>query len=456
MPAGDSPMTAVSQDGLPTRELGINVIGNVTSNTGLGVHARNMIRVLQARGVPISVFDVDPGLGRAGRDATFAAYRVQTPDELPHRINFFVLHPPSLFSLAAAFPDAFVRTANLNVGLLLWELGTLPATWIPGLAVLDVIGAATHFVASAASSMLEGPPTISIPCPLHLPERVVPSRPRFGLPDQATLFVLSFEPNSDMRRKNPFAAIEAFRRAFDGKGPQQLIVKLNNAAGQGGAHPAVAELSALCDGRPDIRIIDQSLAYQDVLSLYASCDAFVSLHRAEGLGLGLMEAMALGKPVIATAWSGNMTFMDHANACLVGYELVPVDGSLPVYRRAFLGEGARWADPRVDEAAAWMKTLAGDVHLRSSIGAKAKADMARHHESAMRGHFVDEIRAIAEQRSFLRKRQARLTLPIGQLWDAADTRAATTAAKFRRQLQRMAQRRVLWRFRRGHSTPDVD
>src|SRR6185369_6274208 len=103
----------------------------------------------------------------------------------------------------------------------------------------------------------------------------------------------------------------------------------------------------------------ESLGYDSVLSLYASLDVYLSLHRSEGLGLGLMEAMALGKPVIATGWSGNMSFMNHTNGCLVGYDLVPVAQTAThrYYQREFLGADTVWAEPHIDEASAWMTKL---------------------------------------------------------------------------------------------------
>src|SRR5436190_5223597 len=198
----------------PSRSFGVNVIGNVSSSTGLGVVARNMTKLFLQRGFPVSVLDLDPGLGRAGHDGAFDSCRVNAPSELPNNINFFVLQPPALFSLAASFPDAFVTTANLNVGLMMWELAAFPRPWFPALKVLDVIGAASDFIRSAFSSKSEDTPTISVPCPLYLPNQISPSRARFGLPEEAALFLVSFEPNSDVRRKNPFAAIEAFRQAF--------------------------------------------------------------------------------------------------------------------------------------------------------------------------------------------------------------------------------------------------
>ena len=114
-----------------------------------------------------------------------------------------------------------------------------------------------------------------------------------------------------------------------------------------------------------------------------------------------MESMALGKPVISTGWSGNMTFMNRTNSCLVGFGLVPVEGSLRVYSRAFLGDGARWAEPKIDEAVAWMRALARDASIRQTIGRKAAEDMQRFRIEGDRGTFLDELGAIWEQQQFL-------------------------------------------------------
>ena len=427
---------------------GFNVIGHVSSNTGLGVLARRMVKLLVEKKWPVAVLDLDPGLERTGYDPSFAALAVRAAGELPYCINLFVLPPTALFLVTAQFPEAFVTTNRLNVGLLMWGLAVLPRSWPPALKVLDVFAAASDFVGAVFAAQLENVPTIAVPCPIELPSGITASRRRFGLAEKGTLFVSSFEPHSDIQRKNPFAAIDAFRRAFDLNARHQLVIKLNNATLRGASHPAVEKLRCICGSQGTIRIIDETLSYKDVLSLYATCDAFVSLHRAEGLGLALMEAMALGKPVIATAWSGNMTFMDHTNSCLVGYDLGPANGDLAVYRRAYLGREAKWANPRIEEAAAWMQMLAADDGMRASIGAKAAQDMARYHQRATEAHFIDELRAIWDQRAFLPPQPERSGLQIGQLWDAANTGSVSIAGTLKRKLHRAAERHVLWRFRR--------
>jgi glycosyltransferase involved in cell wall biosynthesis len=104
-----------------------------------------------------------------------------------------------------------------------------------------------------------------------------------------------------------------------------------------------------------------------------------------------MEAMALGKPVIGTAWSGNMSFMNATNSCLVGYRLVPVKSGLDVYSRRLLGRRALWADADIDDAATWMKRLVAEPSTRSKIGLRAAESMEAHEREADRGSFLDEF-----------------------------------------------------------------
>ena len=429
------------------RRFGFNVIGNVSSNSGLGVHARILVTLLLQKGCPVTILDLDPGLQRQGYDSTFGSYTVETPTDLPHGVNFFVLQPPALFATIARFPEVFLATGKLNVGLVMWELAVLPRAWLPALKALDVVAAASEFCGSTFAAHLSNVATISVPCPIAVPESVQPSRRRFGLPERGLLFATSFEPNSDIQRKNPFAAVETFLRAFGDEQRAHLVIKLNNANRGETGQSAVRELLRRCGGHATIHVFNEVLTYSEVLSLYASCDAFVSLHRSEGLGLALMEAMALGKPVIATGWSGNMTYMNHTNSCLVGYDLVPVEGDVPVYRKEFLGREALWANPRLDEAVAWMRLLADDQTMRQSIGEKAASDMKHYREVANEAAFIDEIRAIWSQRAFMPLQEERRSIPVACFWDAASTQPASVGQRLKKSILSAGERHLFWRFR---------
>jgi GT2 family glycosyltransferase len=389
-------------------EFGFNVISYVSGNLGIGVTARNVVRVLLERGCPVSILDLDPGQGRKGFDSSFEEYYVNSIQEMPYGLNLLVLPPAGIKDI---LPSVMAYKPNcLNVGFCMWELPILPKSCIAPMQALDVLVAQTQFIRYAFDFNLSGVTTISAVHPIYLPEGIEADRTCFGLPENAIIFFTGFEPYSDPQRKNPFATIRSFIEELGQDERAHLVIKLNNAVKDGVLHPIAVELKALCSGNPRIHFMTENLTYHEVLQLYASCDVYVSLHRAEGLGLGPMEAMALGKPVISTGWSGNMTYMDHTNSCLVGYDLIPVDGSISHYSREVLGQDTVWADARVPEASTWMRRLVDDPELRRSIGEKAANAMRAHHALACRGDFIDELKSIWDHHSYI---NAPVTTPQG-------------------------------------------
>lgn len=444
---------------------GFNVIGYLSGNLGLGVSARHLTKLLVDKGHPIAVLDLDPGVGRGRHDTSFERYTVPLSEELPHPINLamiaiptlpaFLLDPPRIIGSPSSLrPGSHYWFANdrLNAAVVWWELSVLPDLWIKALETFDVLIAPSPYIRATLETHLSGPAIVSATHPFSVPAGIEISRARFGLPEDAVLFVTSFEPMSDPERKNPFAAIEAFRRAFAGDARANLIIKLNNAQMAGGAlSPNLVRLREIAASDARIRVIEETLSYADVLALYASCDVFVSLHRSEGFGFGLLEMMAFGKPVIATGWSGNMAFMNHSNSCLVGYTLVPVEPTLPVYSKEFLGRTATWADADVDEAAAWMKKLIDDPPLRKAIGARAADAVVAFQHEAQQARFVDEIRAIWETRAFLPPR--RDTSRAAALQDLRRARAQQPkpavpyGKRLHDKIRDAADKHLLWRFK---------
>jgi len=432
------------------RPFGFNVIGHISANVGVGVVARDTIRLILQKGYPVSTFDIDPGHGRSGREAAYASLAATSIDELPYGISLLVLS-------ITALPDIILegrftlRDDVVNAGYFWWELPVIPEIWVRSLEQFDVLLAGSQYLRSTFERHVRGTPAIYAQHGLQDLAAIHPDRAKFGLPVDKVIFVCILEPTSDPARKNPFAAIKAFQSAFSSDDRAHLVIKVNNAQAGGGSDLLVALRNEVTHLGKRVTLIESFLTYGEVLQLYASCDIFVGLHRAEGLGLGLMEAMALGKPVIATGWSGNMTFMNHANSCLVGYRLIPVEGSLGVYSRAFLKEEARWADPNLDEAGAWMKALARDATLRASIGRNAAEAMRRHCGEADRGVFIDELRAIWEQQQFLPRstagRMRRMDASLKTLREARFNHHAGPIEKARRKSMALAERHLLWRFR---------
>jgi glycosyltransferase involved in cell wall biosynthesis len=174
-----------------------------------------------------------------------------------------------------------------------------------------------------------------------------------------------FDLDSGFDRKNPLAAVEAFRRAFPAEGAAALLVKAGHADGR---REDYARLEERVRGIPGVYLTDRMLTRKRVNGLMAACDAAVSLHRSEGFGLVLAESMLLGKVVVATGWSGNMEFMNTGNSCPVGYELVSRNGTHPA------AEGTQyWAEPDLEHAAHLMRRVVDDASFRTRIAGHARA-----------------------------------------------------------------------------------
>jgi len=435
---------------------GINVIGYVSSNVSLGITARHFIKLFLNRQIPVSIYDIDFNRAPNAREHEYQNLTVKNPGDLPYSINLFFLSMGQLPKLFLYPPEGLFAANRLNVGLIWCEETVLPKRFREALRLFDVVLAGSHFVKHVFDTNLSDVLTLDCIHPLFLPVGISADREKFGLPQDKLLFVSSFDPHHDPARKNPFGAVDAFLQAFPGNATDpdapHLVVKLNNAeVTTPGCDPMrlVEQLKDRCANNSRVHFIAKSLSYPDVLCLYASCDVFVSMHRAEGLGLGPLECMALGKTVIATGWSGNMSFMKHTNSCLVGFDLVPYTG-MAANGPDRLGKRAVWAEPHIDEAADWMKQLARNPELRNKIGQQAMLDAKAYHASSERIEFMSDLALILEERSFISRRQS------SKLNDNSALKLAETQFNyyglpgFKRRCGDILEKHVLWRFKQNN------
>ena len=332
---------------------GLVIGGELFRATGLGEGARLMERAVRGLGLPAWNIDISPPVDTKAEveiDATGAP-----PDRVP-----LVLHVNSpLLPLALLRVPRALTRGRIVVGYWAWELQTVPPEWSAGTRFVHEVWVPSRFTAEAMEPLMPGRVRV-VPAPLAtLPP--VPSaldRAAFGLPPDAVVVLVSFNLASSMTRKNPLGAITAFRQAFGDRPDRILVIKAGHAAH---AFEDMARLSAAADA-PNIRLETRLMPPQDHYALMAASDIVLSLHRSEGLGLVPAEAMLLGRPVIATGWSGNLEFMDNENSALVGYRLIPVEDPRQVYH------GAHWADPDLAEAAAHLRRLADDAPVRRALG----------------------------------------------------------------------------------------
>jgi glycosyltransferase involved in cell wall biosynthesis len=193
-----------------------------------------------------------------------------------------------------------------------------------------------------------------------------PARAAFGLPERGTAFLFVFDVSSQAERKNPLAVIRAFREAGFSRDEATLVLKFTNPAFD---RAAIRRLHQEASGL-NVLFLDGFMSRRELTSLLNTCDVYVSLHRSEGFGVTILEAMALAKPVIATGYSANLDFMTPANSHLVNYELVTLTKNSGPYPRGFT-----WAEPDVSHAARLMRIVAEDPMAARELGRRAAADV---------------------------------------------------------------------------------
>jgi len=251
-----------------------------------------------------------------------------------------------------------------RIGYWTWELETFSSEWLPAFELFHEIWTLSEFC-SRAMSKVSPKQIIAVPPPIQLDAVSRLGKTDFGIPADEFVFLCAFDMLSVFERKNPLAAVAAFQRAFpSSERGARLVVKVNN-----GSRDAVnmerLRAAAAADSR--ITLMDTCLTRDDMNALLASCDCYVSLHRSEGFGLMIAEAMWLGKPVIVTGYSGNMDFTNDSNSFLVGYDLTVVGpGSRPY------DPDELWADPRVDEASTQMRMVFAHSALREERAGEAQ------------------------------------------------------------------------------------
>jgi glycosyltransferase involved in cell wall biosynthesis len=386
------------QSGSGPLPFGVNVIGYAYGQLGIGEDARMAMKSILACGLPATMLDFSPGKAVSQLDRSMSEF---VGDEPCYGINMFCL---SALEHARYFAERGCETlANrINIGYWPWELATWPREWQHLLSLVDEVWVSSpHTSKSVQSSPLAAiVPIRLMPMAVVLDEIAQRDRAAFGLPPKACLFLFAFDLNSSAKRKNPKACVLAFLKAFPlvqkagqghqpGRGSQQvgLVIKVHPPAAP---NPDWDELKQLQASDPRIHLIEQTLSKPDLLALYRACDCFVSLHRAEGFGRCIAEAMLLARPVITTAYSGNMAFTGPENALLVDYKLKRLAANDYPF-----GHGQVWAEPDITAAAKLMRQVLEQPATVKPLAAKGKSDIGKAHRPAIIGkRYADALRRL--------------------------------------------------------------
>jgi glycosyltransferase involved in cell wall biosynthesis len=348
----------VARQAVPKTDGPLTLIGAFQLNIGVA-RAAQILRVgLEAANLPVYPMDCSavlrplPGPPQPRSPAPAGGTMV------------FCVNPPQMTPLLRHFGPRICRGKRL-VGYWWWELDRAPREWLAWAALMDEIWVSSCFIQETFARALPDKPVRYVPLAVAEPVASAHGRAAFGLGVDLFTVLVAFDLASHWARKNPLGAIAAFRRAFPAGEAAQLVLKV-----RGGDQHAehLGELRAATAGLRNVHILEDSLPAADLAALIRCCDVLLSLHRSEGLGLFIAEAMWLGTPVVATAWSGVLDMLDEENALLVRCRPVAVKpGDYPSVM-----PGARWAEPDIDHAAECLKRLAADPELRSRLKIKAR------------------------------------------------------------------------------------
>lgn len=378
----------------------MRLAGYLTGVMGTGEHARQLAAALRTQGIELSTFTLH-GTGALEDEALLeGAPGAPTGPKQAKKFQDFNLLCVNADQVPVVVPQLGSEffAGRYTIGFWAWEVGAFPERFRPAFEGVDEVWVGSRHARDAIAP-LSPVPVLAVPQPVSLADPDPDARPPAGLPN-GYRFLFAFDYLSVFERKNPLAVVNAFRSAFlPGEGAS-LILKTLNHDRDPDAH---AKLRAAAADHRDIHLLERTLPRAERDALIAGADCYVSLHRAEGFGYTMAESMWLGKPVIATGYSGNLDFMTAENSLLVEHKLIPIGPGHDPYP----AEGL-WAQPDVDHAARLMRRVFEHREEATAIGRRAARDIRATHAPAVAGLAMrSRLEALADSGPWPTPRQSR-------------------------------------------------
>ncbi|MEG4575244.1 glycosyltransferase [Microcoleus sp. N3A4] len=334
------------------QNLGINIAGYINGEFGIGEGVRANIRAAEAANIPFNINNFTRSPHRK-QDTTYQNFN----QDNPHPVNLIQINADQVATFIKYTGSSYFEN-KYNIGFWAWELPVFPPEWQPAFNHFHEIWTYSNYCAEAISAV-SPIPVIKIMPALALPAPYL-SREALDLPKDKFIFLFVFDFSSRIERKNPLAVIQAFKQAFGEDDGVLLTIKSSNS----NKFPEEqASLNSAIANNSNIKHLDGYLSKDEINGLLYNCDCYVSLHRCEGFGLTMAEAMFYGKPVIATGYSSNTEFMNVGNSFLVKYKLVPIAADCGPYKK-----GNMWAEPDTEHAADLMRHVFNNYREAQQVG----------------------------------------------------------------------------------------
>ncbi|NMP27993.1 glycosyltransferase family 4 protein [Rahnella sp. SAP-1] len=374
------------------KPLGINIVGFPQGTLGLGEDARLAGQVIESLGLD-GVYINAPIPGPA--KTVMPEGKLPIVKNCRFSTTLFCLPPTEMIRLAIEGGQHLIDNDEYKIGAWPWELPHWPASFARVRDFVDEIWAQSEYVKDCF--LKEGhTPVHKMPMAVTIPQPDADLREQLGITDNSFVYYLMFDGNSWLSRKNPIAGVLAFQQAFAASSEYQNVRLLIKAMNINANDPMWQKIVHMANQDSRIIIITERMDRQTLINMMNACDCYISLHRSEGFGRVIAEAMLLGQPVVATNFSGNVDFCKKDTAFLVDGDLLPLQQGDYIFF-----EGQYWCDPDIDTAAMQLLKIYEDNSLRQEVALSGQSLIQRNYSvSAVAAFYSERFQEISKYNGY--------------------------------------------------------